>query len=250
METLTNNFEKEQPRRGFIRMIAGGAAALGLTALASPLTTYAQQKPAGKPSTPKPARGEADLWFDKLKGSHRVVFDATVPKELLPFAWPKVFLLTNAATGTPEHDCGVVVVLRHDAICYAFKDNIWAKYNFAEVFEHSGDLGKGFQASDAATAAKTRNPFYMTKPGDFKVPGFGAVPIGITELQGSGVMFCVCNAAMTVFSSVLAEKMSMKQEDVMKEWKANLIPGIQIVPSGVWAVGRAQEHGCKYIFAG
>ena len=55
---------------------------------------------------------------------------------------------------------------------------------------------------------------------------------------------------MSVFSTVLAGKMNMKQEDVMNEWKEELIPGIQIVPSGVWALGRAQEHGCKYIFAG
>jgi intracellular sulfur oxidation DsrE/DsrF family protein len=55
---------------------------------------------------------------------------------------------------------------------------------------------------------------------------------------------------MTVYSNVLAGQMNMKAEDVMNEWKANLIPGIQIVPSGVWAVGRAQEHGCQYIFAG
>jgi intracellular sulfur oxidation DsrE/DsrF family protein len=44
--------------------------------------------------------------------------------------------------------------------------------------------------------------------------------------------------------------MGMKQEEVYNEWKNELIPNIQIVPSGVWAVGRAQEHGCKYIFAG
>jgi intracellular sulfur oxidation DsrE/DsrF family protein len=42
----------------------------------------------------------------------------------------------------------------------------------------------------------------------------------------------------------------MNADDVMKDFKANLIPGVQIVPSGVWAVGRAQEHGCKYCFAG
>jgi len=63
-------------------------------------------------------------------------------------------------------------------------------------------------------------------------------------------MFCVCNAAMTVYSAVVADKMGMKQEEVMKDWTDNLIPGIQVVPSGVWACGRAQEHGCKYIFAG
>ena len=90
----------------------------------------------------------------------------------------------------------------------------------------------------------------MTKPGDFMLPGVGTVPIGIPELQASGVMFCVCGAAMNVYSTVLAGKMGMKPEDVMKEWKEGLIPGIQVVPSGVWALGRAQEHGCSYIFAG
>jgi len=29
-----------------------------------------------------------------------------------------------------------------------------------------------------------------------------------------------------------------------------VLPDIQIVPSGVWALGRAQEKGCGYIFAG
>jgi intracellular sulfur oxidation DsrE/DsrF family protein len=27
-------------------------------------------------------------------------------------------------------------------------------------------------------------------------------------------------------------------------------PGIQVVPSGVWALERAQKHGCAYVFAG
>jgi intracellular sulfur oxidation DsrE/DsrF family protein len=29
-----------------------------------------------------------------------------------------------------------------------------------------------------------------------------------------------------------------------------LLPGVQVVPSGVWAVGRAQEKGCGYCYAG
>jgi intracellular sulfur oxidation DsrE/DsrF family protein len=55
---------------------------------------------------------------------------------------------------------------------------------------------------------------------------------------------------MTVYSGILANMMSTKPEDVMKDFKAALLPGIQVVPSGVWALGRAQEHGCGYIFAG
>ena len=250
-QCIMNNDQLNQPtqRRGFLGMLASGAAAIGLAAFTSPLKLNAQQPKSTVAGSMEMSKNPADQWFNKVKGIHRVVYDATHPHEVMPFAWPKIFLLTNQATGTPETDCGVVVVLRHDAICYAFKDKIWEKYNFSEVFK-AGDVGGGFQAADAATATKTRNPFWNAKPGDFKVPGFGAVAIGINELQTSGVMFCVCNAAMTVYSSVLAEGMKMTQADVMKEWMENLIPGIQVVPSGVWALGRAQEHGCKYIFAG
>jgi intracellular sulfur oxidation DsrE/DsrF family protein len=235
-------------RRGFLGMIASGAAALGLAALASPFKLSAQDPKAQMKSSAGPVN-PADVWFNKVKGSHRVVYDVTEPHEVFPFAWPRVFLVTNAATGTPETDCGVVVILRHKAIGYAFKDKMWEKYKFAELF-NAGELGPAFQAADAATAVKSRNPFLNTKPGDFKLPGFGSVPIGINELQASGVMFCVCNAAMTVYSAALADKMGMKAEEVYKEWASELIPEIQIVPSGVWAVGRAQEHGCKYTFVG
>ena len=132
---------------------------------------------------------------------------------------------------------------------YAMGDKLWEKYNFDEVFK-AGELGGAFQAADAATAAKTRNPLWNPKPGDFKVPGIGAVAIGINELQASGVLFCVCNAAMTVYSTVVAGKMNMDAAEVKKEWDAGLLPGIQQVPSGVWAIGRAHEHGCAYCFAG
>jgi intracellular sulfur oxidation DsrE/DsrF family protein len=244
---MDNQFNTPTKRRGFLATLTAGAAALGLAAISAPVNLIAQQKNSGK--KPMQSTDAADQWFTKVKGSHRVVYDATRPHEIMPFAWPKVFLLTNQATGSPESDCGVVVVLRHDAIGYAFKDSMWAKYNFGDVFK-ANEIGPAFQASDAATATKTRNPFWNSKPGDFAIPGFGPVPISINELQASGVMFCVCNAAMTVYSAVLAGKMGMKQEDVLAEWKKELIPGIQIVPSGVWALGRAQEHGCKYIFAG
>jgi intracellular sulfur oxidation DsrE/DsrF family protein len=250
-----NKLEQNTHRRGFLGILASGAAALGLTALASPLA-LAQQKGAAKPAAPQGKTGappapknEADMWFDKVKGKHRVIYDATRWRDVLPLVWPKVFLMTNEKTGTPEADCGVVVVFRHDGIPYAFQDRMWEKYNFAEVFEAT-DVSPMYQAADAKTATKSRNPFWNTKHGDFAVPGIGVVDIGIKDLQASGVMFCVCNAAMTVFSAVVAEKMGKKPEEVYNDWKANLIPGIQIVPSGVWAVGRAQEHGCKYIFAG
>ncbi len=74
--------------------------------------------------------------------------------------------------------------------------------------------------------------------------------IGIDQLQKSGVLFCVCNMALTVYSAVAAQQTGMAAEAVKSEWQAGVLPGIQLVPSGVWAIGRAQEKGCGYCFAG
>lgn len=229
--SLTNS-KHATSRRGFIGTVAAGAAVIGLSGLVSPLSAQAENTP---------SLSDAEAWFDKIKGKHRMVFDATRPHEILPFAWPRVFLLTNQKTGSDEKDCTAMVILRHDAIPYAMQDNLWKKYKFGEVFK----------ADDPATkTAALRNPFSKPKPGDFKVPGIGPVAIGINELQASGVMFGVCDVALTVYSTVVAEGMKLNPEEVKKEWVAGIIPGIQIVPSGVWAINRAQERGCSYCFAG
>jgi len=242
----TDELKQASPRRGFLGTLATGAAALGLAAIASPFQLNAQdkkepEKKTGGVGMPMKSSHPADIWFSKLGGTHRIVFDATQPHELMPFAWPKVFMLTNAATGSTEKECGVVVVLRHAAICYALDSNLWSKYK----------LGELMKAEDPATKmASTRNPFWKPGKDDFKIPGVGPVEIGINQLQEHGVMFCVCDMAMTVFSAIAADQSKMDAAEVKKEWLAGVLPGIQVVPSGVWAVGRAQERGCKYCFAG
>jgi intracellular sulfur oxidation DsrE/DsrF family protein len=221
-------------RRRFLASLASGAAAVSLAAIPS-VRLHAEEHFVSDTGD------DADVWFNKVKGKHRIVFDVTKPNGLMPFAWPRVFLMTNTATGTAEKDSSVVVILRHEGIPYAFEDRIWSKYNFGSVFKIDDEATKSPMA---------RNPFWKPAEGTYKVPGIGVVHIGINELQDSGVMFCVCNAAMTVYSAVVAENMSLNATEVYNDWKSALLPGIQIVPSGVWAVGRAQEHKCAYCFAG
>ncbi len=222
-------------RRGFLETLLKGATTLGLLSLAMPIEVKAE------PIIPvEPLSGD-DAWFEKIKGKHRIVFDATQPHGIYPFAWPRVFLMSNEATGTTDKDCGVVVVLRHTAIPYAFENQLWEKYKFGEVFK----------ADDpASNAPSMRNPFWQPKVGDFSAPGIGNVDIGINELQARGVLFCVCDTAITVFSAAVAQGMKQEAAEIKKDWLKGLLPGIHVVPSGVWAVGRAQEHGCKYCFAG
>lgn len=221
-------------RRNFLGSLAVGAATtMGIGSLVTPLQSIAEKR------TVNPM--DPDAWFNTIKGKHKIVYDSPHPNGIFPFAWPRVFLLTNAATGSPESECNAVVVLRHESICYAMEDKLWEKYKFGEVFK----------INDAATGKPAiRNPFWKPAEGTFKVPGFGVIKIGINELQESGVMFCVCEAAMTVFSAGVAGGLKKEASEVRADWMNGLLPGVQPVPSGVWALGRAQEKGCGYIFAG
>ncbi len=231
MEKNTNTL----PRKSFIGTFAAGATVLGLAGL----TTACETKV--KVETPPVAEklDPADEWFSKLKDKkHKVVYDVPEPHEMMPFAWPRVFLITNEQTGTKTADSGVVVVLRHNAIPFAMKSELWEKYKFGEFFKTDDPKTK---------KPSLRNAFWQPAAGDFKVPGVGEVKIGINELQQDGVMFCVCGMAMKVLSAVTAEITKGDAEAIHKEWLDGLLPGIQVVPSGVWALGRAQEQGCGYI---
>lgn len=222
------NVKSANSRRKFIGTLAATAS---ITGLASPLLANSPSKIETKTVS------EADTWFKNVKGTHRIVYDAPAPHDGYPFIWTWVFYQTNNQTGTPDSDMVAMVVLRHDAIPFAFKDEVWQKYN----------LGKVFNITDNTTKASAlRNPYYTPKEGDYPAPGID----GIKALQDRGAMFCVCGMAITVYSGMVAQQMGLNPEEVKKEWTEGVLPGIQIVPSGVWAIGRAQEHGCNYCYAG
>ncbi len=232
----TNETKEGTNRRSFLGTIATGAAAIGLTSIAPSISAFA-----GEAKLDPKVYGDPEEMFKKINGKHRVVFDSPHPHEIYPFAWPRVFLLTNEATGTANKDCSVVVVLRHSSIGYAMEDKVWAKYG----------LGKLFEANDPETKQPaTRNPFWKPKAGAYVMPGVGELLIGVNQLQENGVQFCVCAAAINVYSAVVAQSMNLKHEDVKNDFMNAILPGIQPVPSGVWALGRAQEKQCAYIFAG
>jgi intracellular sulfur oxidation DsrE/DsrF family protein len=220
-------------RRDFIGKVTGAAALMGVASLMNPITADA------KPATFSGNDADPEEWFKGLKGKHRLVFDCTEPKEIFAFAWPKVFLMTNVGSGTPEKEVSSIVVLRHNAFLYALQDSLWAKYKLGEMQKVNDPETKTFAV---------RNPFWKPKPDDFSAPGLGVVQLGIPELQSQGIMFCTCDVALTVYSAVVAAQTNQQAADVKKEWLAGLIPGIPAMPSGVWAVGRAQENGCGYCY--
>jgi intracellular sulfur oxidation DsrE/DsrF family protein len=229
-------------RRSFLGSLATGAAAFSIASLSAPLSLQAaaDRMPSESIEDIPSVTSDPDEWFNKIKGKHRAVFDVPGPHDVFPFAWPRVFLITNGKTGTSEKECGVVVVLRHNAIGYAMNESVWEKYKLGEVLEIDDPITK---------SRAVKNPFWKPAPGTYKVPGLGPVAIGINELQESGVMFCVCDMAMTVYSAAVAGASNADPAAIKKEWSEGLLPNIQPVPSGVWALGRAHEKGCAYIYA-
>ncbi len=225
MSTKNNN-----SRRKFLGTLAMGAAASGLSVLANPLQ-------ANSFSFDEENMNDADKWFKNIKGTHRIVYDGSTPHDGFPIIWNWAFYHTNNQTGTKDEDMTAMTVIRHNAIGFALEDRLWEKYALGELFE----------VKDNSTGnPSTRNTVYEPQEGDFP---FTFIQ-GIKQLQERGAMFCVCDLALNVYSGMVAQKMNLDPTEVYNDWKSGVLPDIQVVPSGVWALGRAQEHGCGYIFAG
>ena len=220
-------------RRDFLGKLTGTAAILS----AGSILNHAQAN--GRLSTITGYEPDPDEWFKGLRGKHRLVFDCTAPKEIFPFAWPALFIQSNVHSGVSEKDCSAVVVFRSHACVYALQDDLWAKYKLGEMLKIMDPETKAFAI---------RNPFWKPKPDDFKIPGLGALPLGFSDLQALGIMFSVCNIALTVHSAQIAMSLNQDADTIKKEWLAGLIPEVALMPSGVWALGRAQEHGCGYCY--
>lgn len=221
------------PRRGFLARLAAGSVALGLGAIPSSLRATPPGPMDGDVSgAPRP-----DDWLSGVKGKHRQVLDAVSVNDGMSLVWSMVFLNThNQASKLTDRDLSAVTVLRHAAIPIGFTDPIWAKYK----------LGEAFGVKDPATKQPAvRNPYYHAREGELMFPG-----MEVDTLLGRGVIFGVCNLATTVYSGIRAEAIGVPKDEALKEWTAGLVPGMTLVPSGIWAVNNAQEHGCSYVYAG
>jgi hypothetical protein len=84
-------------------------------------------------------------------------------------------------------------------------------------------------------------------------PKAGVLPVddmALDRLLARGVVFGACNVALTVQSKMLAGNAGVGADEAAKEWAANIVPGITVIPSGTWGINRAQEAGCSYCAGG
>ncbi len=221
MNTRNPNPADGAPRRNFFRL--AGATMLGLAGFASAASR-------GQAATP-PA-GDGPNWPGKLAGRHRHVVDAYSVNGGFPLLFASTFLLTDPAPGSATS----VVILRSQALVIAVNHAVWEKYK----------IGESLKIIDPETKAPAvKNPFVNPKPGVL-----ASDDSAVDRLLGKGAVFGACNQALHGLSKRLAGNAGVSADDAAKEWAANLVPGITLLPSGVWGLNRAQEAGCTYCAGG
>jgi hypothetical protein len=221
MNTLDTNTADGAPRRNFFRF--AGATMLGLAGLASA---------ASRARAATPLAGDGPNWPGKLKGRHRQVVDGFTVNGGRPLLFAHAFLLTGAAPGSATS----VVVLRAQALPIALNSAMWKEYK----------IGESLKIIDPETkAAAEKNPFLHAKPGVLQ-----ADDMAVDRLLEKGAVVGACNLALHTLSKQLASNAGVSADDAAKEWAANLVPGITLLPSGVWGLNRAQEAGCTYCTGG
>lgn len=212
------------PRRGFL----GRAAAAALAVAAGPRLFG---------STPSlAAQGQArnpDAWLDRLNAPHRAIYDMPNFEGGLPLVHMLNHMNTyNTAYGVQDSGINLVGTFYGNTTLVAANDAMWAKYRIGELLDQK----------DPAGAHWTRNPWRSS----VHALGMEIAPAGIEAMQRRGVTFIVCNNALGFFFGVVAQARSADRAAVEADIRANLLPGVTVVPAMVIALEKAQAKGLSY----
>lgn len=199
----------------------------------------AAESPTSDDALAQPARAWDMSWLDRLTGAHKQVFDAPEIAEATVLHQARTWMAGFAEVySTDDADTNAVLVIRHNAVPMALGDIVWSRMEY----------GKEHDLKDPTTGkAAERNPFTNVKSDDRHslVWADGA----LDRLIGRGAIVLVCNLATLRVVRQVAAKLRIPADEARTLVFDNMVPGTILMPSGIFAVGRAQEAGCHYIRA-
>jgi intracellular sulfur oxidation DsrE/DsrF family protein len=221
-------------RREFLTKLGLGALAIGSGGAFVPPLSAEELEPlggaAGGPESPWDMS-----WVQQLeKTTYKAVFDSPsladgAALDLAAGIWYNF----KEAYGTDDN-VRMVIIMRQMGQVMAFNDMMWEKYG----------IGEERKVNDPVTKQPARrNPWAKTNPGD---PEW-AVASKLDTLRARGAIFLVCNRASMNWASSTAERMKLDVEVVKNDVRNNLVPGAILMPTGVFALVRAQNTGCAYM---
>ena len=173
-------------------------------------------------------------WLEELKGKHRQFFDNPSPNGGVALVHVLNYYDTyNQAFGVKDADINAVLTFYGATTFYGLTDAAWAKYR----------LGEFLDTRDPATGKPATSNPWRTAP---VVLGLTLPSASLESLHKRGATLILCNNALTIFSSLLAAQRGLEAKDVYEDLKANILPGVHLVPGMVIAVEQAQRAGLTY----
>jgi hypothetical protein len=242
-------------RRAFVAQLGAGGLAFAASACApgasasaaaatspAPVQSAASASPGrSAPPLPIPPTSEDGpwdhSWLERVASArHKLVFDVGAYQEGAGLYYAKNYfngMRDGWSISTP--DVIAILGISGDAYPLIFNDAMWEKYTY-------GVLSK---TNDPRTKAiATRNVFWEPRTGE------PMDEFGVDVLQQRGAQFIFCN---NVFRGVIRGAMARTQRpyaEVRAELKANMLPGVVVVPAMVAAMSMAQAAGAGYVYAG
>jgi intracellular sulfur oxidation DsrE/DsrF family protein len=218
---MTNSRDsREVTRRNFLSDLAIGGT--GVAALSMLMSDESRAEGVAPFPSPAPGAAEWDLsWIDRLTGKYRVAFDAPEVADGMAFTNASVFMMGfKEVYNASDADMQAVIVMRHHGVVLAFNDAMWEKY--------------GLGVESKVENGEKKNPWTSD----------------MESLRKRGATLLACNLAANRVARETARRLNLDAEAVRKDLFANLVPGVVLQPSGVFATIRAQEAGCAFMKSG
>jgi intracellular sulfur oxidation DsrE/DsrF family protein len=222
-----------QDRRDFLAKLGLGAVALGSGALVTPLDAEEVDR-IGEAVVAAPGTWDMS-WVDQLaKVPYKAVFDSPAladgaALDLAAGIWDNF----KEVYGTDE-STRMVIIMRQLGQVMAFNDAMWEKYAIGEERKVNDPLTK---------QPARRNPWAKVMAGD---PAW-AIASKLDSLHARGAIFLVCNRASMNWAASAAERTKGDVEAIKSDVRNNLVPGAILMPTGIFALVRAQNAGCAYM---
>lgn len=222
------------PRRTLLVVVLAGIA--GATMAAQPAETAALEGTtvSAVVSTTPDAAAPADNWLKGLRGKHRQFFDSPAPGGGIPLVHIMNYYDTlNRDYKVVDGDIDAVGTFYGATTFYGVNDAMWAKYRIGEFLE----------TLDPATGKPAVANPWRSAP---QILGMTLAPASIESLQKRGATFILCNNALGIFAGMLAKARNLDATAVHEDLKANVLPGVELIPGMVVAIGQAHAAGLSY----
>ncbi len=183
---------------------------------------------------PAPQARNWDLSFlDRLTGRHKHVYDVG---PIRPGETPLRFAANYLAAieevyGLRPPDVQLLVGIAGAGLPINVGDAAWRKHR----------LGERYNITDPATGQPSVRNIFFERP-----PEHPEYRMTVRGLQAKGVLFWMCNNALTALSARWAAEDQLPAAEIRADLVAALHPGVIIIPAHTMVLSLAQARGCSY----